>query len=764
MRILVNYQKEDQAYLPILQYHLKQRRLEAIATNMELSIGELLAKAQASNCAAILLCHSGTLKNCVPGDKPTLDAYRGSRLNFSIPVIVCNPISHCHTIDEGTFILERDLDKFKTLEYRSPEFTYEVLDTTGGFQKAVDFLSYCILIAYDIETVTVNEDEEKLEAGETLITCVSWTGMHKDGEVRNYVLPLISFMQEHWTSDFDYEQALDLLRTINSFDIPKVMHNGMYDSLHSIVYHAEPKCWLFDTMAFMHSEFSTMPKSLDFCASLYIPDYIQWKQEAESAAKEKDIQRYWAYNARDTYYTLLLCIHYLRHLPSYARKNYATQFKLVYPFLYCNFEGFRVDQEKRNEMREARVKQQEEALNILRISLADPNFNPGSPKQVQTYIYDIFGANDPHIGFRKDPKTKKKARMTRGTDEKNLLAVGEQHPLLLNLSNSILSYREAQKAIGTYFDFLQKEGRLLYNINPFGTETGRASAQASSFWCGTQIQNIPAYAKPMLVADDGYILAEPDNSQSEARCVAYLAQDTALISALEDPSKDFYKSLGTLLFQMPYETVTTDFRNLVLKKIVHGTNYMMGAATFIINAGLTNILFAASQLGVKVTMEQKPKPGEKTTKMFAAELLESYHTPFNKIRPWYISIKNSISSTKMLVSPLGWTRYFFGDINKKHQIFASAVAHGPQNLSVAILNIGLWKVWGIVKREKGALRLKAQIHDSAPFQYKVDRPELRDEVIKAFNNPVTIHGRVLRIPVDCKEGKNWGDMKKLKRE
>jgi hypothetical protein len=115
----------------------------------------------------------------------------------------------------------------------------------------------------------------------------------------------------------------------------------------------------------------------------------------------------------------------------------------------------------------------------------------------------------------------------------------------------------------------------------------------------------------------------------------------------------------------------------------------------------------------------------------------------------------------MLVSPLGWTRYFFGDITKKYQIFSSAVAHGPQNLSVQILNIGIWKVWQLVKREKGAIRLKAQVHDSAPFQYLKTRPDLRDEAIKLLDNPVTVHGRVLRIPVDCKTGPNWGSMKKL---
>lgn len=261
-------------------------------------------------------------------------------------------------------------------------------------------------------------------------------------------------------------------------------------------------------------------------------------------------------------------------------------------------------------------------------------FNPGSYRQVQHYVYDVLGAKDPRIGFKKDAN-KRRIRVERGTDEKNLVAVGEQHPILYAITSRILKYKEMQKAIGTYFDFTQRNGRLLYTINPFGTDTGRMSARKSSFWCGTQIQNIPHYAKSMLIADPGFILCEPDNSQSEARCTAYLAKETELIRALETPGKDFYKSLGTLFFGIPYEEVTTEFRNLVLKKIVHGTNYMMGAETFIQNAGIDNLMFAAGVLGIKIG----PLPGQMTMKAFATMLLEKYHNPFQRIRKWYQEVK-----------------------------------------------------------------------------------------------------------------------------
>lgn len=771
MKILVNYDPLEQNYLTVLKYYIKEQGYEALSTSRTLSISQLIDLAKASGCHGIFLCNEKTLANIVPGT-PSLNEYRGSRLDYSVPVIVGNSLAQINTVDHGRFLLETDLKKFKHLkETTNKEFRFKVLETINTFAYAQTVLLDALFLAYDIETVTISpegavvseDDEEAVENGTTIITCISYTAFTKQGKFMTYVLPFFNFMEPHWISDREFKQAILFMREINSCDIPKCMHNGMYDSLHSIVYRAAPRNFCLDTMAMAHAQYVSLPKSLDFVASITLPDYRQWKQQAKEAVKGGDIRQYWEYNGRDTFNTARICLYYLRHLPIYARRNYATQFKLVYPSLYCGFEGFLIDNDKRKELRTAReivVGKMLEELQIMADEKGDihakkpSGFNPGSYRQVQTYVYDILGAKDPKIGFKKVDG--KKQRIVRGTDEKNLSAVGEQHPILFAFTSRIISYRENSKAISTYFDFVQKNGRMLYTINPFGTETNRMASSKSNFWCGTQIQNIPYYAKEMLIADEGFILCEPDNSQSEARCTAYLAQDLNLITALETPSRDFYKSLGTLFFGMDYEKVTTEFRNLVLKKIVHGTNYMMGPDTFIVNAGIENLLFAANVLDVSIG----PDAGQVSMKSFAALLLDKYHEPFKRIRQWYAEVKNEIRTTSMLRSPLGHVRYFFGDIDKKHQIFASAVAHGPQNLSVSILNRGWWKQWQLQKREPEDFRMKAQIHDSAPFQYRKGREDIRAEAIECFNNPTEIHGRILKIPVDYKYGTDWGHMLK----
>jgi DNA polymerase I-like protein with 3'-5' exonuclease and polymerase domains len=762
MRVLVNYSKADKPHLSSLAYILRQHGITALSTAKDLTIGELLSQAKTTSCDAILLCNEQTLRYCVPGDAPTLDKWRGSRLNFSTPTIVINKLEHIRTVPHGQWLLEQDVGKLKYIHTPLKSFGYTLLDDPRKFPIALAELSRSIATAYDVETKTFDavipkdaKEDDSIEAGQTIITCASWCGIYADGSLRTYVLPLVDFGVDHWVRDEDYAAALLLLKRINGLPIPKIMHNGMYDCTHSIRYHAPPVNYRYDTMSMAHAQYAELPKTLDFVASYELYDYIFWKDDAENAAKSKNIEQYWTYNAKDTFNTARVAIQQLRNAPAYARRNFASKFRTIFPALYCNFEGVRIDQPKRKELRAEASTKLNQSRGALRVKFADANFNPGSWQQVEKYIYRVFGAKRPGLGKSKSC-----------TDEMNLKAVAQQHPLLARLTTDILNYREAQKAIGTYYDFLQLNGRLLYALNPFGTETERMACSASSFWCGTQVQNVPGYAKEMLVADPGFELFEADNKQSEGRTTAYCSQETTLIAALEDAERDFYKVLGELFFKIPYDKVTKEFRNKVIKRIVHGSNYMMGPDTFISNVikeveeGLFVLYKAAGELGITITPSpRKNREKEMNLKSFVKFLLDSYHGPFPRIRKWYKELQSEIAATGFLVSPLGHHRRFFGDINTNHNMLRGAVAHQPQNLSVTILDRGYNRIYNELVIPYGSdIRIKAQIHDSVFGQIRLGTREyFGPKILACMDNPVVVHGRTLRIPVDIKFGNNWAE-------
>lgn len=749
MQILLNYDKNERDYLPPLAQILRTRGLNAMSTSANLTMQELVNKAKQAGCSAVAVCNDMTLRNLVPGDSPTLDQWRGSRLNFELPVIILNRLAHIHTVAHGRWLLEKDLDKFKFIRRKPTPFSYTKLETKERMDVALKILSQAIFIAYDVETKTPKIPEGQLEGERTVITCASWTGAFADGTLKTFVLPLIDYTGDHWKDDREYAQAIRFMQRANALRIPKVMHNGMYDCTHSIVYHAEPMDYILDTMALAHAEYSELPKDLGFVSSYLLFDYVHWKYDAEYAAKHKDQEKYWGYNAKDTWHTARNLIEQLRNASPYTFTNYKRTFPLTFPALYGNFEGLKIDQEKRLQLRETAEIKLKKARQRLQTMFADPNFNPGSWQQVEHYVYGIFGAIKPKVGKSKS-----------GTDEKNLKVVGEQHPFLLRMTEEILEYRESQKAIGTYYDFLQLKGRLMWALDPFGTDTTRMACKASSFWVGTQVQNVPGYAKEMLIADEGFEIFEADNKQSEGRTTAYCSQEEALILALEDAHRDFYKTLGTLFFDIPYEEVTDFFRNKVLKRIVHGTNYMMGAKTFIENIGVRILLETAGKLGIVIVETPRAnRPNHRTLHQFAKDLLDAYHKPFPRVREWYKEIEEEIRDTGFLVSPTGQVRRFFGDIRRQHTMLRSAVAHQPQQLSVEILNKGFLRAYHeICLPSNGDFRLKAQIHDSIFGQWRISRrDEFAQKLADCMYNPTVVHGRTLVIPIDIKYGQNWAE-------
>jgi len=747
MKALVNYDVTDKPYIPLLAHALRSHGIQAMSTASPYTHTQLQEKAAQHGVDVIILANSDTLANLTGESEASLDAYRGSRLDYNKKVLVINKLSHLVSKREGEWLLHADLAKLKDLYRPAEPFSFNILDSIGKFSPVLKLMEESLLISLDIETDLLNEQKDSIEAGDTVITCCGWSLLHPKIGIQTFVLPLVMFGEDYWRTDYEYTKALEFMQKANAVAAPKVMQNGMYDSLHLIRYHAEPLNWQLDTMGIGHSTYSELPKDLSFLSSLYLYDHVHWKEDLNKAKKGKDSYTYMMYNAKDCFRTLRIAIEQLRTMPKYAKVNYGMIFKLVYPSLYCGFEGIKIDNKTRLKLKaEAEIKQ-EQARKQLQIMFADPNFNPGSWQQVSKYIYDVFGAKRPKIGKSKSC-----------TDEKNLIAVGEQHPLLAKLTQEILTYRENAKAIGTYFTFRQINERLLYTLDPFGTETGRMACRSSSMWSGTQVQNIPGYAKGMLVADEGNVICEIDNKQSEARCTAYLAKETALMAALESATHDFYKTLGTLFFQIPYEEVSDFFRNKVLKKIVHGTNYMMGADTFIENIGVTVLFEAAQKIGIALTdIPVRGSATQMTVKQFAKSLLEIYHKPFPRIREWYQEIYSEILTTGQLTSPNGYTRKFFGNIAKDHQMLRGAVAHAPQNLSVMILNVGLWRCYKeLVLPSKGVYRLKAQVHDSILSQFpKADKMYWAKRQQALMDNPIEIHGRMLCIPTDAAVGANW---------
>lgn len=766
MRVLINVDPSEKGNLYTLQYELDRLGHNGQATSKVFNADSLTKLAKQQGCDCILLCNEKTLNNLVPSisGPATLNMWRGSRLNLSVPVIVCDRLANYHATNEGPFLMRKDLGKLAMCRVPPAKFTYSVLRSTKDFDKWEEIAKRAVVIGGDIETnqhgmkkkdstssrvPCFNKEEGGVEIeglGETWITCNGFSFLMPDGSIETCVLPLVNGDEDYWHSDSDYARALGFMRFVYSLPAPKCFHNGLYDCFHLIRYRAWPNNWTMDTMGLSHSLYSELDKALWFLASWCLYDAYYWKDLADATHKAKDPESYWLYNAKDCWVMMRCLAWLLKNGEAHMFTNYSRQFKQVYPSLNGAFEGFLVDNIKRKELLTTAQDRLEGLKAKLRILTDDPNFNPGSWQQKSEILYNVLGAV-------KNPRAKGEG----ATDKKSLTYAAAQHPLVSRFCDLFGKYNLDSKAISTYYSFLQWNSRLMFSLDPFGTETGRYASRGSAAWIGTQIQNQPPYAKAMYIPDPGFIGFEIDFSKAEAICTAFLSGCEKLIQALCYPEldkngkpKDFYKVLGELFFGMPYEEVTKEFRNDVLKKIQHGTNYMMQALTFIDNLKDISVLyFAADLLGIVITPTPRGR-NQKTMKQFAQMLLDSYHTPFPEVSTWWDAIENEIITTGRLVSPTGHVRVFFGDPRKDHKVKRSGVAHQPQNFSVEQLNKGFFKAYRLQQAlTSKVLRIKTQIHDSVKGQVAIEHArKVIPELAALVEAKAMVHGREMTIKVE----------------
>ena len=198
--------------------------------------------------------------------------------------------------------------------------------------------------------------------------------------------------------------------------------------------------------------------------------------------------------------------------------------------------------------------------------LAGQMFNLGSPKQLQTILYEQQGL----------PVLERTPTGQPSTSENVLQELALNFPL----PKVILEYRSLSKLKSTYTDKLPeqihlKTGRVHTSYHQAAVATGRLSSSDPN------LQNIPIRTeegrriRQAFIATKGYKIIAADYSQIELRIMAHLAQDPNLLKAFAE-GLDIHKATAAEIFNTPLDTVTTDQRRSA-KAINFGLIYGMSA-------------------------------------------------------------------------------------------------------------------------------------------------------------------------------------------
>lgn len=496
---------------------------------------------------------------------------------------------------------------------------------------------------------------------------------------------------------------------------------------------------LIDIMLVHATLYPEFQKSLEFMASIHTREPF-WKNDsmyktslhnlcvgcARDAAVSYEIGEIILpqlddFNLRDFYF-------------GYPKDNWRYPFgveKLHNLYRAIDSVGFQFDPRMNKELKDkyrglAAARQVE--LDALADVGASINVNShGKNGQVPRLLYD-------HL------KLPTRGKEGRGTGDEVLVALmnspvvkNEEHKRIMSL---ILEIRRLRKNVSTYLNAtLDFDGRMRTNFKIVGTETGRTSTSKQDppvrpFSTGLAFQTMTKHGeigpdlRKQFPVDEGYVYLQPDSRQAEARVVFLLAKNYEGLAKFDDPNYDTHAVTASWFYpEFTVDQLKKDkLRRFTGKTIRHSGHLDVGKRQCMMTFNSD-----AKKFGFDIQVSEWK----------AGQLIELFHNNDPSIRGvFHQEIKDYVDEFKVLVSPFGRRREFFGNPDD-HGFYKECYAQIPQatvadNTKRAMLGI---------KEEAPDLRIILEWHDG--FLSLVPKNE-----VEAF---ARLYKKWMEMPIDFSE-------------
>lgn len=328
---------------------------------------------------------------------------------------------------------------------------------------------------------------------------------------------------------------------------------------------------------------------------------------------------------------------------------------------YSEFYGYHIDVEKIPELNEKIIGAMNETKKEM-FKLAGREFNPNSPAQVATIMYDELGIEV--LGEK------------RSTDKETLKALSQKenpdgtpkYPFV----KALKTYRDNE---GIYKNFLKKlpefatsDGYIFPDVLQLGTNTGRVSVKNPNY------QSYNDIVKHYVVPRPGFMHVDSDFAQIEYRVLCSMAKQSQLIEAFNDPDLDYHTYQASRMFSIPYASVSKDLRQQS-KGVNFGLPYGMGD----------------SSLGARIFGERN---NENTKK--AAALRKKFFQGQEKIEQFFEDTRTNGVKNGYTETQFGRRRYYHRGVFSVQEIRRQAGNHVIQGCLDGDTRIQT-KEYGIVK-------------------------------------------------------------------
>lgn len=393
------------------------------------------------------------------------------------------------------------------------------------------------------------------------LLCVG-LGYYYRGECRLLCIP---FLQQggwtYWSADVEVRIREQLRWALGQSWIPKVFHNGSFDTSVLWAHGLQVGGWAYDTMQAHHVIDGELPHNLGYVGSLYL-DTRYWKDDVKGAEGwlnlADDVLR--SYNLRDVKVTLdVMGPLHARVVELGLWELYAEEIALCHIMTRATIRGIALDYNRRDNPNidpdtgkpiglgpQLHI-QLDDALMTLRQLAGSSTFDPMKPQQLRDFLFTRMGL--PVVKYSRKsglPQVDKEALM--------LLALGAETDDQRAALRGIVVFRQARKFLSDFVEGLAilGDGRLhpSWKLLPV---TGRWSSSPNA-------QNFSKKIKSIFRAGPGMMLTGVDLSQAELRYVGYLADETTLLE-MYDLNVNVHTVNAGLLFQLKCPPQLTDNTN-----------------------------------------------------------------------------------------------------------------------------------------------------------------------------------------------------------
>ncbi len=351
---------------------------------------------------------------------------------------------------------------------------------------------------------------------------------------------------------------------------------------------------------------------------------------------------------------------------------------------------------------------------------AGHDFNLGSPKQLQTILFEELGL----------PVVRKTPKGQPSTAEDVLQELSAEY----ELPRVILRHRSLAKLKSTYTDRLPEKvhpqtGRVHTHYHQAVTATGRLSSTDPN------LQNIPIRTpegrriRKAFVAPDGCVLLAADYSQIELRIMAHLSDDKRLLEAF-DAGEDVHRATAAEVFDCSLEEVSGDQRR----------------AAKAINFGL---MYGMSGWGLARQLEIDRKAAD--------AYIQRYFERYPGVRSYMERVRSEARERGYVETIFGrrlWTDEIRSRNPQRRQAAERAAINAPMQGSAAdIIKRAMIDVDAWLQSSQAPAKLVMQVHDELVLEVQASALEsVRDTVVSKMSQAAE-----LKVPllVETGSGLDW---------